>query len=229
MTEKVFKLLWRNSRYFLSQMEEEILRAKFGEIKNACNFVSDYSLMTITNKEIILQTALQLFGEQGYDRTPTSQIAKEASVSEGLIFRHFGNKAGLLEAILQEGLTKIAVTMEAYTDASSDPQGAILQHIERSLTAIQEQEQFWRLATKIRFQTEVGQVAGAKMEEVKRFILQHLSENFRRLGAEAPEAEALMLFALIDGVCIHWLQDTVHYPLDSMKKLLLKKHTHAHF
>jgi AcrR family transcriptional regulator len=47
-------------------------------------------------KELILQTALRLFSEQGYEATPTNRIAKEAGVSEGLIFRHFENKEGLL-------------------------------------------------------------------------------------------------------------------------------------
>ncbi|MBC7774586.1 MAG: TetR/AcrR family transcriptional regulator [Phycisphaerae bacterium] len=178
----------------------------------------------MTNKEIILQTALQLFGEQGYDRTPTSQIAKAAGVSEGLIFRHFGNKAGLLAAIIQEGLAHIADTMQPYSSASADPREAILQHIERALTAIRADEKFWRLATKIRFQSEVSAVAGEQLGAVNQFVLKHLTDNFQRLGVEAPEEEALLLFALIDGVCLHWLQDTVRYPLNSMKNLLIKKY-----
>ncbi len=178
----------------------------------------------MTNKEIILQAALQLFGEQGYDRTPTSQIARQANVSEGLIFRHFGTKPGLLAAIIQEGLAQISATMESYSDVSADPRGAILQHIERALTAISEQEKFWKLATKIRFQAEVSQLAGMQLEQVNQFVVKHLTDNFQRLGAESPEQEALMLFALIDGVCLHWLQDPADYPLEAMKNLLIKKY-----
>ena len=58
-------------------------------------------------KELILQTALRLFSEQGYEATPTNRIAKEAGVSEGLIFRHFENKEGLLSAILALGEIRI--------------------------------------------------------------------------------------------------------------------------
>lgn len=181
------------------------------------------------NKELILQTALQLFGEQGYDRSPTSQIAKQAGVSEGLVFKHFGNKAGLLAAIIQEGMAQIAATMQPYSEPAADPRGAILQHIERSLTAIREHEKFWRLATKVRFQSAVQEIAGAQIEEVNKFIVQHLAENFRRLGAANAEQESLLLFALIDGVCLHWLQDPSDYPLDEMKNLLIKKYNHAYF
>ena len=189
--------------------------------------MSDYSLFKMTNKEIILQTALQLFGEQGYDRTPTSQIAKAAGISEGLIFRHFGNKAGLLAAIIQEGMAQIAATMEPYLTSAITPREAILQHIERALTTIRADEKFWRLATKIRFQSEISHVVGAQLEAVNQFVVKQLTHNFQRLGAEDPEQEALMLFALIDGVCLHWLQDPLNYPLDSMKGLLLKKYRQA--
>ena len=50
----------------------------------------------------ILEAALQLFSEEGYHATSTSKVAKKANVSEGLIFRHFLNKEGLLEGILKE-------------------------------------------------------------------------------------------------------------------------------
>ena len=54
----------------------------------------------MTNKkEKILLTALELFANEGFKSVTTSKIAKEAGVSEGLIFRHFENKKGLLNAL----------------------------------------------------------------------------------------------------------------------------------
>ena len=55
----------------------------------------------------ILKAALILFAEQGYAATSTSKVAKEAGVSEGLIFRHYQNKEGLLNAVYAAGKTKI--------------------------------------------------------------------------------------------------------------------------
>ena len=43
-------------------------------------------------KEQILNAALELFANDGFTATSTSKVAKRAGVSEGLIFRHFGNK-----------------------------------------------------------------------------------------------------------------------------------------
>ena len=58
-------------------------------------------------KTIILKVALQLFSEGGYAATSTRMISKQAAVSEGLIFRHYQNKEGLLNAVYAEGKTKI--------------------------------------------------------------------------------------------------------------------------
>jgi AcrR family transcriptional regulator len=55
-------------------------------------------------REQILETALKLFAERGFDATSTRQIAKEVGVAEGLIFHYFPTKASLLTAILEDRL-----------------------------------------------------------------------------------------------------------------------------
>ena len=55
-------------------------------------------------REQILETALKLIAERGFDATSTRQIAKEARIAEGLIFHYFPTKASLLTAILEDRL-----------------------------------------------------------------------------------------------------------------------------
>ena len=190
-------------------------------------FVSDYSLMT-NNKEKILQTALRLFAERGYNGTPTSLVAKEASVSEGLIFRHFSSKSGLLEAIILEGLAQIAETMRPY-ETTMEPRKAILEHIDQSMRLMREQTLFWRLVQQVRFQPAVMQVAGSRMEQVNEFVMTRLTGHFQKLGAHQPALEAAVLFALIDGISIHFLQDPERYPLDAIAQSLKNRYINETF
>jgi AcrR family transcriptional regulator len=66
----------------------------------------------MTKKSAILEAALQLFSEMEYTGTSTRMIAMKAGVSEGLIFRHFKNKEGLLNVLLADAEKEIASLYE---------------------------------------------------------------------------------------------------------------------
>ncbi|GAA2745954.1 TetR/AcrR family transcriptional regulator [Kitasatospora cinereorecta] len=46
--------------------------------------------------EAILDTAIRLFAEQGYEQTTIAQIAREAGISQRSLFRYFGTKEDLV-------------------------------------------------------------------------------------------------------------------------------------
>ncbi|MCK6691804.1 MAG: TetR/AcrR family transcriptional regulator [Thermoanaerobaculia bacterium] len=182
----------------------------------------------MSNKENILHVAMRLFAEQGYDRTPTSQIAREANVSEGLIFRHYGNKAGLLEAIIRTGAGQVNESMQVY-ERGGHPREAIALHIRESFRILREQTGFWRLVHQMRHQPAVQQSAEAQIGAFQRAVAERLAAQFHLLGAAQPELEALLLFALIDGITLQYLQMPDTYPLDALRDFLIQKFQHGNF
>lgn len=62
---------------------------------------------TGTTHERILRVGKTLFANRGYEHTSTSAIARQAGTSESQLMKHFGSKAGLLEAIFVDGWTVI--------------------------------------------------------------------------------------------------------------------------
>ncbi len=144
-------------------------------------------------QEKILQAALQLFAKEGYHATSTSKVAKKAGVSEGLIFRHFGNKEGLLQAILDEGEKKfkelvVNIVME------SDPKGVIQKTIEMPVNIDKADYDFWKLQFKLKWELEVS--GDKKMEPLH----MALTNAFRKLNYQHPELEASLLILFIDGI-----------------------------
>ena len=69
----------------------------------------------------ILQAAKKLFASRGYEHTSTSAIARQAGTSESQLMKHFGNKAGLLEAIFNEGWGGITEEARAASENLSSP------------------------------------------------------------------------------------------------------------
>jgi AcrR family transcriptional regulator len=51
-------------------------------------------------RELILQTAVDLFSKKGFKGTTTKEIAAASGVSEAMVFRHFASKDDLYAAIL---------------------------------------------------------------------------------------------------------------------------------
>lgn len=51
-------------------------------------------------KENLIDTALELFSSKGYTGTTVKDIAKEAGVTDGLIYHYFSSKEELLHAVL---------------------------------------------------------------------------------------------------------------------------------
>ena len=52
------------------------------------------------NREKILNCALELFHARGYDAVGVQEIAETAGVTKPTLYYYFGNKRGLLEALL---------------------------------------------------------------------------------------------------------------------------------
>lgn len=69
-------------------------------------------------KKKVLIAALHLFANQGFHATTTAQIAKEAKVSEGTIYKYFSSKRDLLSHLLSPLLINIRDSFIAKLDKS---------------------------------------------------------------------------------------------------------------
>lgn len=72
----------------------------------------------------ILDAAAELFVHYGYDKTTVSDIARQAGVSKGTIYLHFGSKDELLEGLIVREMQIYAERWLAEVDA--DPQGGTI-------------------------------------------------------------------------------------------------------
>lgn len=68
----------------------------------------------------IIQATLDLFVERGYYGTKTSQISRQAGISEGLLFHYFPTKEILLEELVNIGLDGMRTPMKIKAENGLD-------------------------------------------------------------------------------------------------------------
>lgn len=72
----------------------------------------------------ILDAAADLFGHYGYDKTTVDDIARQAGISKGAIYLHFGSKDDLFEGLLIREMMTFAESWLQYLEA--DPKGGTI-------------------------------------------------------------------------------------------------------
>lgn len=125
--------------------------------------------------------------------TSTNKIAKVAGVSEGLIFRHFTNKQGLLNAVLDLGQQK-GYDYATQIEKISDPKATILAILEIPQKMEETELSFWRLLYALKWQR-----FSYDRQSIER-LLQRAENAFKELGYADPKAEAELIEILLDGI-----------------------------
>jgi AcrR family transcriptional regulator len=69
----------------------------------------------------LLLSARKLFAENGYESTSTASIARMAGTSESQLIKHFGGKAGLLDAIFVDGWNSLTTWLQQQLPTSTSP------------------------------------------------------------------------------------------------------------
>ncbi len=168
-------------------------------------------------KEKILEAALELFSNDGYAATSTSRIAKNAGVSEGLIFRHFTNKKGLMDALLKEADGRLGELFGPILFETNSKK-VIRRTIKMPFKiAGGKDRDFWKLQTILKSNPDYN-----RPEKLKPLIYK-LTVAFQNLKYKDPENEARLLYHIMDNISIEVLKGNMEQA-SSFRDFLLKKY-----
>jgi AcrR family transcriptional regulator len=167
------------------------------------------------SRDRIIEHALQLFGQHGFDGTTIRMIAEAAGISQGLIYRYFPSKEALLRAIFEQSMSDVRASFAA-AEAGGGPSEQLERLIRASFEVLKRNELFWRLSYGVRMQATVLELLGDRMHDWLEEVRTTLERYLRAAGSPHPETEALILFALIDGISQHYVLDPKNYPLDQV-------------
>ncbi|MEH6447806.1 MAG: TetR/AcrR family transcriptional regulator [Oleispira sp.] len=90
----------------------------------------------MSKREQILAAALNLFIENGFEKTPTSAISKAAGVATGTLFHHFKTKEELINALYLEVKLALLENLATKTAPSLDLKGGTEANLKIQIQAL---------------------------------------------------------------------------------------------
>lgn len=170
----------------------------------------------------LLEAALQLFADKGYQKTSTREIADAAGVNLGSISYYFGDKPSLYRAVFCESFCDATAAPDILQarDCLPDPAateldpGAALAAFFFNFLHPLKQGALIRLVMRLHFRelVEPSGVMGTEMDDDLADLFRNMSRLIsRRLGLDAPDTDTLRLTHAVLGMAMHFFvaQDLV--------------------
>ncbi|MDH1307699.1 TetR/AcrR family transcriptional regulator [Pseudomonas fulva] len=146
-------------------------------------------------RALLLATARQMFTEVGYAHTSMDDLTARAGLTRGALYHHFGDKKGLLAAVVEQLDAEMDVRLRAITDTAEDDWEGFRQRCRAYLEMALEPE-IQRIVLR-----DARAVFGGGSPEAQRHCMESLRQLIERLVLQGVfiDIHAQALAALIYG------------------------------
>lgn len=179
-------------------------------------------------KQEIMDAALVLFAQNGFENTRIEQITKKAGVSKGLFYNYFESKDAILRdlfALLFAKIQELISLVEGYKSGISDPQDTIQTLLSLTQKSAEENLEFWTLYSRLTFQLKVPKDTMGDLLQFEKAYNTKLALILADLGYDNPGVEAILVNNTLDGIILNYVLRPTKYPLDSVMSQLKNKYT----
>lgn len=146
-------------------------------------------------RALLLATARQMFTEVGYAHTSMDDLTARAGLTRGALYHHFGDKKGLLAAVVEQLDAEMDVRLRAITDTAEDDWEGFRQRCRAYMEMALESE-IQRIVLR-----DARAVLGGGSPEAQRHCMESLRQLIERLVLQGVfiDIHAQALAALIYG------------------------------
>ncbi len=187
---------------------------------------SKFAEMRKKSHDLIMNTALELFSQNGYQATTIDLIAKTAGISKGLLYNYFESKEKLLEAILIQGFDYFTDIIRLNQEEQTAGQ-KLTNLMHNFVQSLQANMSFWKLYQNIITQQSIAsKLAGFNQFYQEQFfplVMGIFLEIYQdRLSSQEIELEVLLFGSIMDGVAFDYTVMPEMYPLQTICDRVIK-------
>jgi AcrR family transcriptional regulator len=161
-------------------------------------------------RQAILEAAIGVFAQHGFDAATTDDIARSAGLSKGGLYWHFKSKDDILAAILMQLFDQELGALQQLIVAEGTVAPRLRQLVAHGVAAVQQLEallpvmlEFYALAAR---KSDVRQFLQQYYQRYHRLLAELFQQGFARgeFHRGTAEAAALTLIAQLEGVGLLW-------------------------
>ncbi len=170
-----------------------------------------------STRDRLIQSALELFTAQGVGNTTTRSIAERAEVNEATLFRHFGNKHGLLLAVLEDAAVfrTLGESLLSHASPTSTMSQVLKGYANECLAALERMPELVRsvIGEADQFPPEHRRTLGQGLAAANRYVAEYLAQVIAQgklTPSLPPEQLASSLNSMILGYAVLELTSEFH-------------------
>jgi AcrR family transcriptional regulator len=175
-------------------------------------------------REQILDVTKAMVGERGFHSVSIDAVARRAGITRPVVYGHFDNKAGLLNALVErEGARAVEQLMSLLPrpDAPQPPREILLSGLRAFLEAVREDPVTWRLV--LMPPEGTPDILRERAVSIRGRVTDQLAALAPRVmsgaggdGPPDPELAALTMQAVAEDAARLLLDDPERYPIERL-------------
>lgn len=172
-------------------------------------------------KQLIMDTALELFAENGFHSTSISQIATKAGISKGLTYNYFKSKNDVLGNIMDQGFDEIYDNLDINKDGILTNEDYVY-FIKQNFKLLRTNMKHWKLFFSLILQPKVSESFSNKYEEKAAPIFKLFYEFIEQQGSKDPESDFMAIAAMLEGAFLYCVAAPDFFPMEKMEESVIQ-------
>jgi AcrR family transcriptional regulator len=171
-------------------------------------------------RKVILESALELFAENGFHATSMSLIAKKAGISKGLAYNYFESKNDILEEIIDEGFHQVHDLLDHDKDGVLSEE-EFISFLERTFAMVKDNHRYWKLYFALMIQPVVSENLSRKYASAGEPMFRMMHEFIASKGSSDPEGDLMIISAMLEGTFLYAIVAPDVFPINQMKEKVI--------
>jgi TetR/AcrR family transcriptional regulator, repressor of the mexAB-oprM multidrug resistance operon len=170
-------------------------------------------------KEKILLEAVKLFSEKGFTETSADEIILKSGISKGLLFYHFKNKEGLLNAVIEQSWEIIQQSCNIEV-SDNNPGRTVKQLIRQMIGSLKRDYHYWKVYALVLQNKNLSEKLNIEIADPSDAYMNIIVDLFEQKDKRNPERWAFSFDLHFKGIYFGYIANPKSFPLDDGRQVM---------